>query len=170
MMQMIPINLTPMTTTAVTGMDVEEIVAPEKTMTISLMESDRNSSCNRNQSNGNDNNQRNPQGDDNHCCQPCDDRLQTATALLHADCAKIAATMTFSNSCCQMKENSTSQDLAPTTVAVAKQVNNTEGRNHCKTFFDSGSTNNVVGKSSLPKDIQSHKLKTLICMDTANGN
>ena len=61
-------------------------------------------------------------------------------------------------------------DIAPTTLTVAKQINNThQGRFHHETLSDSGATNNVITRNVLPKDVELFNVKTPIVMDTGNG-
>ena len=62
------------------------------------------------------------------------------------------------------------EDLAPTTVVVCNQINegNTK-KYYFKTLFDSGSTDDIVTKDSLPADTKLMKLANPITMRTAQG-
>ena len=62
------------------------------------------------------------------------------------------------------------EDLAPTTVVVCNQVNDgIKLKLYLKTLFDSGSTDNIVTKTSLPKGTELLLLKSPITMRTAQG-
>ena len=65
------------------------------------------------------------------------------------------------------KEN---EDLAPTTVIVCNKINDRIQKKHFfKTLFDSGSTDNIITKDSLPKNTECFQLSKQIEMRTARG-
>ena len=62
------------------------------------------------------------------------------------------------------------EDLAPTTVVVCNKINNQKSnRIFLKTLFDSGSTDSIITRVSLPKDIKLYKLDKPTTMETAQG-
>ena len=61
-------------------------------------------------------------------------------------------------------------DSAPTTMISVTKINNShQGRFRFKALFDSGSTNNIIDRRSLPGDFKAFKLATPSIMGTANG-
>ena len=63
------------------------------------------------------------------------------------------------------------EDLAPTTVAVCNQINDAgvKAKYYFKMLFDSGSTDNILTKDALPKNVQLLELANPITMRTAQG-
>ena len=70
----------------------------------------------------------------------------------------------------RLSKPKSTEDLAPTTVIVCNQINEgIQNKYFFKTLFDSGSTDNIAKKDSLPKDTVLYTLATPITMRTAQG-
>ena len=133
----------------------------------------------------NNSNDRNPQQADNYYCSIATDRTTEMdyTDLFHVDCEvdenyfneDLQRFPTVEEAFNAESENKTQEqstvDLAPTTVTVCNQINDgSKRRIYLKTLFDSGSTDNIVSKTTLPKDTGYHRLAVPITMRTAQGS